>query len=231
VTARAANALVVGALLGLLLSVSLTAPRWARWFRRPLPAETESAAAAAPEAAGAPRPEPPPLAEAERKIEVKLFFESSDRPGLLPEERTVGFSPDLSRQLRVVVEELIAGPRTSLLSPLPAGTRVLDVFVTARGVAYVDLSREVSEKHTGGSVEERLSVYCVVNTITANFPSITRVQILLEGRPAQTLAGHVDLSRPLPPDMTLLAETAEASPPAPEATPPASPAPPPPPTP
>jgi hypothetical protein len=40
-----------------------------------------------------------------------------------------------------------------------------------------------------------------------NFPAIRRVQILVDDHPAETLAGHVDLSRPLTPDMTLLASS------------------------
>jgi hypothetical protein len=56
-----------------------------------------------------------------------------------------------------------------------------------------------------------------VNSLAANFPAVRRVQILIDDRPAQTLAGHVDLLRPLRPDMTLLAAStmtpvAEASP-------------------
>jgi hypothetical protein len=82
---------------------------------------------------------------------------------------------------------------------------VLDVFVTARGVAYVDLSTEALEGHVGGSDDELYRVYSVVNTVTTNFPAVHRVQILVDDRPAVTLAGHVDLSRPLPQDMTLLA--------------------------
>jgi hypothetical protein len=34
---------------------------------------------------------------------------------------------------------------------------------------------------------------------------VTRVQILVDDRPVTSLAGHTDLSRPLAPDMTLLA--------------------------
>ena len=50
-----------------------------------------------------------------------------------------------------------------------------------------------------------MTVYSVVNSLAANFPAVKRVQILIEDRPAATLAGHVDLTRPLRPDMTLLA--------------------------
>ena len=50
-----------------------------------------------------------------------------------------------------------------------------------------------------------MSVYSVVNSLSTSFPAVKRVQILIEDKPAQTLAGHVDLTRPLVPDMTVLA--------------------------
>jgi hypothetical protein len=63
-----------------------------------------------------------------------------------------------------------------------------------------------------GSREELLAVYAVVNSIVVNFPAVRRVQILLDGETASTLAGHVDLSHPLSADMTLLA-TLDTEPP------------------
>jgi hypothetical protein len=71
----------------------------------------------------------------------------------------------------------------------------------------VDLSKEASQKHPGGSRGELLSVYSVVNSLTSNFPAVKRVQILVEDRQVSTLAGHVDLTRPLSPDMTFLVST------------------------
>jgi hypothetical protein len=43
-----------------------------------------------------------------------------------------------------------------------------------------------------------------VNAVTANLPAIQRVQILIEGREVDTLAGHVDLRRPLERDASLV---------------------------
>jgi hypothetical protein len=123
------------------------------------------------------------------------------------EEREVPFSSDLAGQLKAVVAELARGSRSGLTASLPPETRVLEVFVNERGVAYVDLSREAAQG-TAGSHDELLSVYSIVNSLTVNFPAIKRVQILVEDRPADTLAGHVDLSRPLPADMTLLVAAA-----------------------
>jgi spore germination protein GerM len=136
---------------------------------------------------------------------VRLYFEAPDREGLLPEEREVAFSPDLARQLRTVVEELARGSTTGLLATLPEGTRVLDVFVQARGVACVNLSAEAASGLPGGSRAELLTVYSVVNTIVTNFPAVGRVQIVVNDQAIPSLGGHVDLSRALPPDMTLVA--------------------------
>jgi spore germination protein GerM len=150
-------------------------------------------------------PTPPPPAEVERRINVKLLFEAEDRPGLVMEERAVGYAPDLGTQLELVLRELIRGSGAGLLAPLDPATRVLEVFVTPNGTAYVDLSAEaVPTGGTGSQVEEH-SVYAIVNTLTVNFPAVKRVQILVEDRPVVSLAGHTDLSQPLLPDMTLLA--------------------------
>jgi hypothetical protein len=216
VTSRSANVVTALGLLGLLAAVSLTAPHWARIFQQPVepnPEELDPGAdRPAHDAAGT---------EAERTISVKLFFEDPEARGLTLEERAVPFSNDLAAQVRVLVEELIKGSRIGLQPTLPAETKVLAVFVSARGIAYVDLSKEAAAGHEGGSDAELRSVYSVVNSITSSFPSIARVQILLDDQPAVTLAGHVDLSRPLWPDMTQLAAAAlePASSPSPGAPP------------
>jgi germination protein M len=204
-TPRQANLLTAAGLLALLFGVSTSAPRWA-----PLLARMFSGAGEAGADNGAVGGEgaPPEAAKAvESQINVKLFFQAADRSGLVIEERAVALAPDLSRQVRTVVEELARGSRIGLQPTLPAATRVLDVFVSARGVAYVDLSKEVAQEHPGGSEAELITVYSVVNSLTANFPAVKRVQILVDDRPTPTLAGHVDLTRPLTADLTFLASS------------------------
>jgi len=217
VTPRQANALTVVGLAGLLATVALTAPRWAALLRAPA-ASPEVEEPAVEEAA-------PPVAEghaagAGRRISVRLYFEAPDREGLLPEEREVAFSADLPRQLRTVVEELAKGSTTGLVSTLPPGTRVLEVFVQARGVAWVDLSSEATSGLPGGSKAELLTVYSVVNTLVTNFPAVSRVRIVVNDQPVTSLGGHVDLSRPLAPDMTLVALPTPGVPPAEPSPPP-----------
>ena len=199
-SARWANLLTALGLLVFLGLVSATAPRWANLLTRPLPGPGDEGRGGPEVAAESDEGHP-----VERQINVKLFFQAADRTGLLIEERVVVFSPDLASQIRAVVEELVRGSKVGLVSTLAPATKVREVFVSGRGVAYVDLSKEALELGGAGSEAELIAVYSVVNSLTANFPAVKRVQILVEDRPTPTLAGHVDLTRPLPPDMTLLA--------------------------
>ena len=61
----------------------------------------------------------------------------------------------------------------------------------------MDLSREVVTAHPGGSLDELLTIYAIVNALTMNLPAVTSVQVLVDGKEVDTLAGHVDLRRPL----------------------------------
>jgi len=201
-TPRRVSILLILGLVALQALVAFSAPYWARLLQRPVrnvPEVDEAVASAAP------TPTPPPAEEVERRINVKLLFEAEDRPGLVMEERAVGYAPDLGTQLELVLRELFRGSTTGLLPPLDPATRVLEVFVTPGGTAYVDLSAEAVPTGGAGSQVEEHSVYAIVNTLTVNFPAVKRVQILVEDRPVVSLAGHTDLSQPLLPDMTLLA--------------------------
>lgn len=187
-------------LAALLAAVSLTAPRWSSLLREPLTVFEDEGGVSEGDEGSSESAE----ADAARRISVRLYFEDPESDGLLSEEREIAFSDDLSVQLRTLVQELVQGPSGPLLPTLPPQTRVMEVFTTARGVAYVNLSAEAALL-PGGSKSELLTVYSLVNSLVVNFPAVTRVQILLEDRMVTSLAGHVDLSRPLPADMTLLA--------------------------
>lgn len=200
-TPRRANVLTAIGLVALLAVAALTAPRWSGLLREPLAVfEGEDGGPGDPGEPSLPGAD----ARAERRINVRLYFETEESEGLLAEERTILFSDDLARQIRTLVEELVRGPETGLLPTLPPETKVLEVFVTSSGVAYVNLSGEATAL-PGGSRSELHTVYSVVNSVVANFPAVRRVQILVEDRMVPSLGGHVDLSRPLPADMTLIA--------------------------
>ena len=84
-----------------------------------------------------------------------------------------------------------------LVSAIPAGTMLRAIFLTPQGQAFVDLSADVSSAHPGGSLSELLTIYTIVDALTSNLPAITSVQLLVDGKEVDTLAGHIDLRHPL----------------------------------
>ena len=142
-------------------------------------------------------PEPAPVEAATPRIKARLFYLTADGMRLQPSEQEVEFGPTTTAQARQLIEAQLQPPPPPLVSAVPAGTTLKELFLTDRGEAYVDLSAEVSKNHLGGSLDEILTVYTLVSALTENLPSITRVQILIDGHEVDTLAGHVDLRRPL----------------------------------
>ena len=128
---------------------------------------------------------------------VKLYFSAPQENYLLAEEREIIISLNPNREVEEILEELIKGPRDiSLSSTLPSSTRVRDVWVE-KNCIYVDFTSSLTEAHPGGSSGELLTVYSIVNTLLDNFPSCSYVQILIQDKPAETLAGHVNITEPL----------------------------------
>jgi hypothetical protein len=140
-------------------------------------------------------------------ITATLFFGAPDGQTLVPVRRDVPLAPTVVEQGRqILTAQLTAEPPSSSISVVPAGTTLRAFYVTERGDAFVDLSSDVVSGHPGGSLNELLTVYAIVNVVTANLPAARRVQILVDGKEADTIAGHVDLRRPLTRNDSLVSE-------------------------
>jgi len=165
---------------------------WALYFGLPRwysARRTETIAAAS-------SPATPQPGAAVRKITATLFYVNDDGMALVQTQREVPFSTNITEQARAIVEAQLS-QTPPLISAIPAETKLRDVFVTERGDAFIDLSAEAATRHSGGSLDEIFTVYTLVNALTVNLPAITRVQILIDGKEVDTLAGHVDLRHPL----------------------------------
>ena len=132
-----------------------------------------------------------------RKIKARLFYVTDDGMRLVSVERDVPFGEGTVGQAWQIVEAQIAPVAEPFISAVPAGTMLRAVFASEAGEVFVDLSKELAGLHPGGSMNETLTVYTLVNTLTTNLPAVTAVQILVEGKEVETLAGHIDLRRPL----------------------------------
>ena len=150
---------------------------------------------------------PPPPAANVPHIIATLYYATPDGQALAAVKREVPLGDGPRAQGRQILQSELEAAPAPYLSLIPAGTTLRAFYITDRGDAFVDLSPEVSAKHPGGSTGELLTVSAIVNTVTANLSSVERVQILIDGKQADTLAGHVDLRRPFERDTSLVRET------------------------
>ena len=93
-----------------------------------------------------------------------------------------------------IIRTLIEGPQLSHLEATwPKDAKVNSFFITDDGKAYIDLNLEPGMMENMDTQSELLAIYSMVNSLTLNIPKIKMVKILIQGKDALTLAGHIDL--------------------------------------
>lgn len=176
-----------------LLAGAFLAPGCSRQEGRPASAP---AAAAAPLVTDAPPP----------RRAATLLWPGAEAEGLVARDAEIFATRDPADQARQVVGLLLAAPPDdAVAAPLPAGTRLLALFIDERGTAFVDVSREAASG-SGGSAWELLAVHSLCGSLVRSVPQVRRMQLLVEGRQVETLAGHLDLRAPTTFDEGLLAK-------------------------
>ena len=150
-----------------------------------------------PSSAPASAPSPSSGASAGRKIKARLYYVSADGTKLTGVDREVAYGDGTAAQAQEIVTAQLAPVAAPLVSAIPVGTTLRALYLTDKGEAYVDLSKEASSAHTGGSQDELLTIYSIVSALTSNLPAVTSVQLLVDGKEVDTLAGHIDLRKPL----------------------------------
>lgn len=182
---------------GIVVVLVLAAALWWWLGRSSAPRQTREGAPTAPEGE-------------ELEMAVELYF-----PGLGTtlgrERRDLAVADDPQQQLKALATALVEGPSApALVAPLPAGVSVRGVSLGADGIVYVDLvSEDGSPPPAGGTTEERLRVYSLVNTLVLNVAEARSAVLLWNGSQPQTFSGHLNLSRPLVPDTSLVARERE----------------------
>jgi hypothetical protein len=172
---------VIAVMAGVLLTAGVGGYFWFRTSGMPQPAPAQ------PQEAGpAERPNEPFMATLYLPVEQKLGA------SVIAVKR----EPDVQLQVRETVAAALAGDRGGQAAVLKE-LKLRALYLDTAGTAYLDLSPVVpGQKDIRGSAQdELLAVYSLVNTVIQNFTEVRQVRIVLDGREAQTLAGHIDLSR------------------------------------
>ncbi len=78
--------------------------------------------------------------------------------------------------------------------PLAPAADIRSIYLIDPGAAVIDLNAAFADQHRSGILSEQLTVNSLVETLAMNVPGIRRVNILVEGKTRDTLAGHADLT-------------------------------------
>ncbi|MCR5177694.1 MAG: GerMN domain-containing protein [Lachnospiraceae bacterium] len=115
------------------------------------------------------------------KVQMTLYFADEAGSSLRPVYRTVVYNSNILME-RLVVEQLIAGPKTSAGGPVIApvinpATGIVNISVRD-GICYVNL--DASFLTQPYQVTPEVAIYSIVNSL-AELPEVSRVQILVNG--------------------------------------------------
>lgn len=137
-----------------------------------------------------------------RRIQATLFYLSEDGTALTATSRSVLYGETMATQARRLVEAQVADAPDGLDNAVPKGTTVRAVFVSNTREVYVDLAGAIASPGGFGTLDEALAVYAIVNAVAVNLPDVIGVQLLIDGKEVESLAGHIDLRAPLAKDLT-----------------------------
>lgn len=125
------------------------------------------------------------------KTKTRLFMASEE---MTLDDKALDTVKELARS---ALEQLVGGPRQiKELSPcIPEGITFKDLKISGP-LATVDLAETSEEPGFTGSEGEWITISSIACTLF-EFKEIQQVQILVNGKKRKTLAGHMDISKPL----------------------------------
>jgi len=123
-----------------------------------------------------------------------VYYANKQKTGLKSIKKKFAATLDSHELGMEILKTLIEGPQLSDLGAIwPKDTKINSLFITDDGKAYIDLNLGQGMMENMDTLSEFLAIYSMVNSLTVNIPSIKMVKILIQGKDALTLAGHIDL--------------------------------------
>lgn len=148
-------------------------------------------------------PPPPPAAAYPSEVlpepqDLNIFLLDSTAMMLVPVKIERLLHRELTQRLHQVVTALIQETPPNFRNTIPRGTELNEVYIDSQQTAYLDFSSHLTDGHIGGTTAEFLTVTAILRTVFDAFPDeIKQIQILIDGKEIETIAGHLNLSQPL----------------------------------
>ena len=75
--------------------------------------------------------------------------------------------------------------------------KLLDLYLDRDGMIYMDFSDELKKNYHMDISQELSFLASLFNGIRSSIPGLTAMKILIEGEEAESLGGHIDISKPI----------------------------------
>ncbi len=79
----------------------------------------------------------------------------------------------------------------------PHDVRLLDLYMDKEGIIYADFGDELRRNVHVDAREELEIVAGLYNSLRTTIPGFTALKILIGGKEAESLGGHIDISKPI----------------------------------
>ena len=116
--------------------------------------------------------------------------------GVLATMLAMPLQADPAAKSSAPAQEALSSLAASPASPLPTGTQLRSVNIS-EGLATADFSRQLRDNFHGGDTQESQTVNAILRTL-GQFPTVNKVQILVDGQHIDSLGGLIVISDPLP---------------------------------
>ena len=129
--------------------------------------------------------------KAAENLLIKVYYPDDQGMKLIAVKRNIKLNG--KDKYTAAMDSLLTGTKEKgQTNIIPKPTKLKSVKVKG-DTAYVDFSNDLVKHFVGGSTGEEMLVGSIVNTLT-DFPEIKKVQLLVEGKKIESLAGHFDLT-------------------------------------
>lgn len=134
-----------------------------------------------------------------------LCFPDSNGKELRQELRTLHYSSNMVLE-RVVIEQLIAGPKEKSLQAIFNDSVKIQNLYVKDGVCTVSFDEEANKTPTDSTVTPETALYAVVNSICETCDDVTGVRFEIEGDASVSFRGEVALDQEFSENRSYLAD-------------------------
>ena len=133
---------------------------------------------------------------ADRSTNLIIYRLSPDFSKLVKSSLTINRNLTDQEKAQHIIT-LLTRPAKDSPAALDRGTKLRSVSFE-KSLLTVDLSADIRNNLiNSGAQDEIMTVACLTNSLLNNFPRYNALQIFIDGKKCRTLAGHIDISRPL----------------------------------